>query len=69
MVCQAEWTWLLLLGTCGAWSSRSVESKEAGSQRRRRSQAQAQELVFEKEGGGLWFTVMGSWTKEGWGTI
>lgn len=57
------------VGTCGAWSSRSVQSKEARSQGRTGLQAQAQEPVSGKEGGGLWFIVMGSWTKEGWGTI
>lgn len=53
----------LAVGTCGAWSSKSVESKETGSQGRRRSEAQAQELVSGKEGGGLWFIVMNYWTK------
>lgn len=48
LVCQAEWIWLLLLGACGAWSSRSVERKEIGSQGRRRSEAQAQETVSGK---------------------
>lgn len=41
-------------------------SKETGSQGRRRWEAQAQEPVSGKEGGGLWFIVMSYWTKD-WG--
>lgn len=36
------------------------ESEESRTQGRRRSEAQAQELVSGEEGGGLWFIVMGS---------
>lgn len=51
------------VGARGAWSSRSAESEEARGQGRRRLLAQAQEPVSGEEGGGLWFIVMGSWTR------
>lgn len=59
----------LAVGACGAWSSKSAESKETGSQRRRRWKAQVQEPVSGKEGGGLWFIVMSYWTKRIGGTM